>query len=166
MDKKEKTIEDMTGDAILETSQTIKIGDKSYDVAKPTVATIIRISELTSELTDAKIEENGGKILPYVLENAKDCNVLGEIIATLICGYHRKQTIVKTRFHGLIRHHINPIKELSEKILEECSSADMNNALAKLLSMQQVAFFFSTIISLKEKNLIKPTKKKEEKTES
>lgn len=142
MDKRGKTIEDMTGDAILETSQTIKIGGKSYDVAKPTVATVIRISELTSELTDAKIDEDGGKILPYVLENAKDCKALGEIIATLVYGYHKKKTIIKTHFHGIIRFHINPIKKLSEKIIEECSPEEINEAIAILLGMQQIPFFY------------------------
>lgn len=166
MDKKKTTIEDFTGDSVLQASQKIEIGGQTYDVAKPTVATVIRISELTSELTDAKIDGENGAILHYVLENAKDCKVLGEIIATLICGYHRKQTIVKTRFHGLIRQHINPIKELSEKILEECSSIEMNTVIAELLSRQKIAFFFSTIISLKEKNILKPTKKKDGKTEN
>ena len=166
--RKKTTIEGLTGDAILQTPKKIKIGGKTYEIAKPTVATVIRISELVSELTDAKVEsdDKGSKILSYILENAKDCKVLGEIIATLICGYHKKQTIVKTFFHGIIRYRINPIKRLSDKILEEMSSEEMNMAVARLLGTQQLAFFFSTIISLKEKNLIKPTKKKEEKTES
>lgn len=164
MDKKRDTTEKMAGDAVLQASSKIEIGGRTYDVAKPTVATVIRISELTSELTNAKIDEKGA-ILPYILENAKDCKAIGEILATLICGYHRKK-VVKTYFHGLIRRHINPIRELSEKIIEECSPSELNMAIAKLLGRQQIAFFFSTIISLKEKNILKKTKKNEENQES
>ncbi len=159
MDHRKKTIEERTGDAVLQTSQTIQLGGKTYEVAKPTVATVIRLSELTSHLTDAKIEKDT-QILSYVLENAKDCTVIGEIIATLICGYHKS---TKKPFRGLFKKRINPVKNLSRTILEQCSPAELNAAVVKLLGMQQIAFFFSTITSLREKNILKPTKKSEEK---
>ena len=74
-----KTIEQKTAGAILEKPVEIVIGGKTYQAAPPSTATLILVSEAVSQLP--KIALDAEKIVEETLSVAKDCRILGEIVA-------------------------------------------------------------------------------------
>ena len=77
-----KTIEQRAARTILETDEeTIEIGGKQYTYGKPTLATIIMVSELVSQLPTFPTEVDSSGVVHAVLQGAKDERVIGKILA-------------------------------------------------------------------------------------
>lgn len=142
-----KTIEQKVSDVILEKSSTIKIKDREFEVAAPTLATLIRISDLISTLP--KVEMNSKDYISESLKIAKDCSVISEIVATMIVGVDTP----KTRFYQ------KPIiEELSEFISKKCTLVELKELIVQLILMMEIPPFFAFTTSLIEINLIKRTR--------
>jgi hypothetical protein len=157
------TIESRVADTILQSLKEIKIGNVTYEVAPPSAATIILASKYISQLPQIKL--NKDNILNDTLFVAKDCGVLGDILAVLILGAKNlteKKTVVKTKLFGLIKEkeevEIDKKTELAKRILFDLQPIDIGNAISGILQGMQLAFFFGIITSLIEINLLKPTK--------
>ena len=100
-----KTIEQRVGEAVLQKAKEVVIGDRTFTVAPPSTATLLLVSEGISLLPQVSL--NKDKIVEEVLFVAKDCRVLGDIVATLILGSkHLTETVSveKKRFLGLFKH--------------------------------------------------------------
>jgi hypothetical protein len=163
--KMEKTAENKITETILQLPMTIEIGPDTYEVAPPCLATFILVSSEISKLPDVKPDAKN--ILLESLAIAADCVAIGDIIAILILGAKGlKKTVVEksSRFFGLIRDeriYERDLKaELAEKVLLELSAEKLGDVLGKLLSNLNPAFFFATIDSLIEVNLLRAEKKK------
>jgi hypothetical protein len=154
-----KTIESRTASTILQKSNTVKIGDESFDVAPPSTATLILVSEAISQLPDIKPDpENMVLECLYV---AKESAILGDILAILILGAKGlKKKVIKKRFFGLIKEEVEVdcMAPLSKKILEDLTPQQVNELITTALSGMQLAFFFATITSLIEVNILRKTK--------
>lgn len=150
-----KTIEQKTAAAILEKPVEIVIGGKTYQAAPPSTATLILVSEAVSQLP--KIALDAEKIVEETLSVAKDCRILGEIVAILILGAKNITEIKKTPqikekryLWGLIRvkktveveEVINRKEALAREVLEELSPRELNNTVTSLLSSMNIADFF------------------------
>lgn len=169
---KEKTLEQRAAETILEAPKKVTIGDKTYDVKPPTVATLIMVSEAVSRLPHSKLNEN--KIIEETLACAKDCKPLGEIVAILIlgaknCHPYRVGREVKTKklFFGLIKYKvipkgkspvIDPVQELAEEILENYTPKELTSLVMRLLNSLELADFFGLTTFLTEVNLLRETK--------
>lgn len=82
----EQTIESKVASAILERPvASIELEGVKYDIAPPSIATLILVSEIVSTLPEVK-PVSGDKILYSVLHIAKDYRALGDIVAVLILG--------------------------------------------------------------------------------
>lgn len=79
-----ETIEQKASETILQKTQEVKIGEETYQVAPPTTSTLILASEYIAQLPSIKLD--GDSILIETLYIAKDCRVLGDIVAILILG--------------------------------------------------------------------------------
>ena len=79
-----KTIEQKAGDAILQVPQNILVGTKTYKVASPSVATLIKVSQCISTLPNITLDK--AKIVEESLSIAKYCEPFGEALAILILG--------------------------------------------------------------------------------
>lgn len=88
-----ETIEQKVSETILQKMQEVTIGGATYQVAPPTTSTLILASEHISKLPSIKLD--GDKILVETLYIAKDCRVLGDIVAILILGAKGLTEIVK-----------------------------------------------------------------------
>lgn len=156
------TVEKRTAEAILELGKEVRIGDEIFMVAPPSVATMILVSEAIAELKlEDKLDENN--LLYECLNVAKHCRPLGDVMAILILGAKGLEVEVESKYlFGLIRRVkvVNKKKELSSKILNEFSAQKISNLLGKLLNGMDVGFFFATINSLIEINLMKTGKTK------
>ncbi len=149
------TIEEKVSDAILQATLNVKVGETVYEVAPPTIATLIQVSKKITQLPAIKLDENN--ILLETLFIAKDTEVLGEILAVIILGAkpfrEKKFSFIKRE-----NRHVRKQRVLAEKILYEMTPQEVNMTLINLLSGMNIDFFFGTITSLLEVNLLRKTK--------
>lgn len=173
----EKTIEAKVAETVLQTAEEITVGDKTYTIAPPSIATLILASEAVSRLPHVKLDDN--KLVEETLSIAKDCRELGNLAAILILGAKRindpiesSRTERKRHLWGLF-HTTRTIKEtatakeqLCRELLEDMTPREIHNLTAQLLSKMQVGDFFGFTTFLTEINLLRPTKVETEATAS
>ena len=173
--KERKTTEQQVADTILEKRKKITIGGETYEIAPPTLATVILVSELVSTLPPAPDTKNKKlDILQEVLQNARNSKVLGKIIAVLVLGAKRAEENHKVpvrinstkprRFwrRKRTKQYISEVDYLADLILNELSPAQANDVVASALMQLQIPDFFALTTSLTTANQIKPTREVEE----
>lgn len=164
-----KTIEQRVASAILEKKiGNIEIDGRVYDIAPPSTATLILVSEIVSTLPIVeKVPKD--KILYSALHFAKDYRPLGEICAILILGANHlveEREIPQGRILGIIPRKPKKIKvdvksELSEKLLNHIRPSVLYDCVIQRLNDMEIASFFVITTSLSEANILKPTKEVE-----
>ena len=174
-----KTIEQQVADTILQQpTDEITIGGRTYPIGQPTPATLIMVSGLVSQLPE--IDPKSDNILVEVLAKAKDCRIIGKVLAALILGAKRikennkiKVTIehvekrwswTKFRVETIRHKEVNYESEyqyLAKQVLEECTVEQLRELLTRRLLEMQVADFFAVTTSLCVTNLLKRTKEVE-----
>jgi hypothetical protein len=157
-------IERNVSDTLLQKSKTVEIGGKTYQVAPPSVATLILVSAEVAMLPKIEVNKETD-VLTETLRMAKDCRFLGDIIAILILGANgitEKRKVVKKRFFGLVKKEteieVNKQKELSEILLKHKSPNELNELTTMLLSSMQIGDFFGLSTFLLEINLLRQTR--------
>ena len=70
-----KTIEQTVAETILEQPFEVKVGEKSYQVASASTATLILVSEAISQLPHIALDTE--KVVEETLSVAKDCRIRG-----------------------------------------------------------------------------------------
>ena len=166
-----KTIEQKVGDAVLQRPKEIDINGRHFTVAPPSVSTLILTSEAISQLPQVNL--NSGKIIEEVLFVAKDCRVLGDIVAVLILGAKGlKETVTTKRkylfglFTRSVAETVDRKAELSKWLLDELDAVQLNKLVLDLLKDFNLGDFFGTTTFLIGVNLLRPTKVVEETTAS
>ena len=165
----EKTIETKVSQTILQQQEEIVIGDQTYSIAPPSIATLILASEVVSHLPQDKLDEN--HIVEETLSIAKDCREIGDLAAILILGaghindrVERRETRRRSLLWGLFHTERTVIitetakEALSRELLENTTPRDLHNAIARIILKMQVGDFFGLTTFLTEINLIRPTK--------
>ena len=168
--EKQTSIESKVASAILERKlASIEIEGHVYDIAPPSVATLILVSEIVSELPVVTAEKEEKNVLYKALHYAKDYRKLGELCAVLILGAKGiTQTITtrrkEKRFFGLKTSVIEETKtidrkaELAKLILENVRPSTMLNVIISRLNDMEIGDFVGITTSLSEANLLKPTR--------
>lgn len=161
-----ETIEKRVAETILQQPTEIKVGSKTYEVAPPSVATIILVSQYVAKLPRVKFSKD--RVLEDTLLYAQDCSALGNIVAVLILGAKViNADIAKRRgFFGRIKRLLGfSSKSLLERtaaaVLEGVTPAELHHATIGIMRGMQVADFFGLTTFLCEVNLTKPTKVEE-----
>lgn len=157
-----KTIESKIAATILEKKREITIGDTTYQVAPPSTATLIEVSGLVAQLP--QINLNPDDMISECVMVARECRVLGDIIAVMILGegnYIEERTVTKKRFFGL-KTEVHTIRvdrraEITKEALK-MTPKKLGEAVFKLLGGLEIAAFFALTTSLIEINLTRPTK--------
>lgn len=162
-----KTIEQTVAETILEQPFEVKVGEKSYQVASASTATLILVSEAISQLPHIALDTE--KVVEETLSVAKDCRILGDIAAILKNITEKKkvpQIKEKRYLCGLIRRPytveveitIDKKAELAKELLEDVSPRELNLIVSQILSRMQIADFFGLTTFLAELNLLHPRK--------
>lgn len=170
-----ETIEKKVADTILQrTSDSLEIDGNVYPIAPPSTATIILISELIAGMPEVRIDADN--ILFEVLNKAKNCKVLGKIVATLILGAKRvnehkkvlvdspkrvfswKRLRMETVYYRKEQIEVDELEHLSTLVLEGCSPKTLRELVTKRLNNLEISDFFGLTTSLSEANLLKRTK--------
>lgn len=165
----EQTIESKVAAAILEKPiATIELEGVKYNIAPPSISTLILVSEIVSSLPQVDNVPND-KIVYSALHHAKDFKQLGDIVAVLILGAKGltdtvTRKVVKKRFFGLIKSEteetvtIDRKAELAKIVLDNIRPSVMLNIIVRRLNDLEIGDFFGITTSLSETNLLKPTK--------
>lgn len=148
------TPEQLISKTILQEPIDITINGKPMQINKPTLATLIEISALASQIPVIPRMESEDEILQWVLSNAKDCAVIADIAAALILGSR-----TNTRRFGISwrQNQKNTRSRLAKKILEHYSPKEVFEIVSNALSVQEIGFFLSTITTLQGANVLKKT---------
>lgn len=165
------TIESRVASAILQRNiASIEIDGVKYDIAPPTLATLIRVSEIVATLPVVDATKIEPKDRMYsALQNARNYKNIGEIIGVLIVGAKNeigtKMIDVKRRgFFGLFRKKkriestFNRAAELGDAIMNNIRPSLIYELILKLLQQNEITTFFAITTSLSAANIIKPTK--------
>lgn len=154
-----KTIETKTAETILQTPNVFDVCGKRFDVAPPTTATLIQVSKLISQLP-TNLEKTDNYIYGSLMI-AKDCEIIGLTVATLILGVEKHSTTNSAKNKALKWLNIrkDKYKELSDLILENYSPSQLDRLVVELLTRMELKDFFDLTISLLEVNMLRKTKK-------
>lgn len=163
--KKKSAIESSVADAILQRRKTFVAGGYEYEVAPPSPATLILVSELCAELPkfDADSDEN---VLQVVLRTAKDLRIIGKIVATLIIGakairqFEQEEAKSAERFfcRKAGSRKTSHVDELAEWLMENATPQELNAIVVSRLADMQIGDFFGLTASLAVQNHLKATK--------
>lgn len=127
---------------LLEEPMEVVVGERSFWVAPPTMATLMAVSVYIDMLPSVQVSEQAE--VSEILGHIKDGGAIAEILAIFILGKERKEK--KKR------------EELVELIVETLTFKQAYEVLMRVIEMSNTAFFLGTIIFLNEVNLTKPTK--------
>ena len=167
-----RTLEQKAADTILQQAARVKIGDKEYEAAPPSIATLILVSEAVSRLPQRKLDDKD--IVSECLAVGRDCRPLGEIAAILILGArHINETIndPQTERKGLLGRlfrrktkTITKKEALANEIIDTYTPKELHNLIAMLLGRMDLGDFFALTTFLTEVNLLRQTKVETETT--
>lgn len=171
------TIESKVARAILQHKSEIEVNGITYPVEQPTVATLIEVSSLCSQLPDFDIDD---AIVGKVLLSARECIVIGKIAAYLILGAKRvkKKHVItkdieedvkkwswrkmrKVRMVRTKKIQVLEFENLAAELLEETDVETLRMIITARLADMQIGDFFAITTSLKGTNIIKSTKEVE-----
>jgi hypothetical protein len=165
----EQTIEQKVASAILQRDvATIEINGVAYNIAPPTLGTLIAVSEIVSTLPIVEKVPNN-EVVNSVLKNARHFKGLGKIASTLILGAKpifeeraidddKKSVLRWLRLAKKRTIKVCVQDELAEIITHNVSPSVLFEIVVKRLKDMEVGTFFSITTSLSEANLLKPTK--------
>ena len=160
----DKTIEKSVAETLLQKSMQVEIGGVTYEVAPPSTATLVLISEFMSGVPNFGVLETEEDVLKWVLKNARQCGFVGELVATLILGARRINETTKVNkktLFGLLKYGKKvSLKSIISKESLLLHPTVLSKLIADLLNGLDVGSFFFTITFLNDINLTKPTKTK------
>lgn len=161
------TTEGKVAQEVLQQTEEITVGGKTYTFNPPSVATLILASEAISRLPQVKL--NPEHLAEDSLFAARDCRPLGEVVAIFLLGARHLTETVKAPQRGGKRgiwgffargkeRVIDRKAELAQKLLEELTPRELHNLTAQLLQRMQLADFFGLTTFLIDINLTRPTR--------
>lgn len=163
------TIESRVAATILErTVSTLEIDGVTYNIAPPTIGTLILASEIVSFFPQIDTVDDKQRIF-MALFKAKDFKMLSDLAAVLILGSkrlteEREVTVEKRHLFGLIKrkHRVKQTvdlrAELAKKILDNVRPSVLFEVIVKRLRDNEIMTFFAITTSLNAANILKPTK--------
>lgn len=155
------TAEQKTADAILQRNTTLKIGTRSYQVAAPTIATLILASERIAKMKFDEPREEESQ-LEYGLRNARKATLVPEVLAILILG-EKRAFAPETWTTKVARFlHLEPktaLQQLTNTLATQHTPKELMDAYIEVLSRMDVESFFAISTFLRRVNVIAPKKK-------
>ena len=153
-------------DTILEKAIKVQVGSKTYEVAPPTIATLILASEAVSRIPKFTLDPE--KLVQECFCIARHTRFLGEIAAILILGAQRSELRVKpaqrgvfSRLRALFSRRRTQKDQLADEILLNLSPKKLFEVITQVLSTLELSDFFGLTTFLTEINLLHQTRKVE-----
>lgn len=157
-----KSAESKVAGTITQRKVSFNIGGTTYEVAPPSCATLILLSEELANIP--AVELNHSEKYSEVLRWSKNFRPLARAVAILVLGAENlteERTIVEKRVLGLIPIRksvkVDKIGEIGD-VLIRLSPSELKSLFLKMLAAMEIEDFFDFTTSLLELNLLKPTK--------
>lgn len=171
---KDKSLQERVAETMLEVPTTVKIGERTYDVASPTFGTLEIVSAKLAEVPDigdmSGVSSEGRAVT--MLRKAREFGILPDLLAVLILGSKHirdKEKVVKTvRKGGLpgffgakekVEEEVSIYERLKQEIRDEVSPAQMAEVVPFLIGSLQLTDFFVLTTFLREISVTEPTVK-------
>lgn len=148
---KMKTIESKVAETILQKEIEIKVGGATYMMQKPTIATLILVSEEVSKLN--MTIETSENAMGAVLLNAKNGKAIAKIAAILILGAKRAKD-GEYKWWQFWRKQGQELEDLTMTMLEH-SPSELYSIVQKCISNGELVDFFALTTFLTTTNLLK-----------
>lgn len=163
--------EEKAADALLERSQPFALGGKTYELAPPTLATLILVSEelakLPSELFDFDEKTDSPVVIP--LRTARHAHGLSRALARIIVGARPKLSSwqrVQQAAHSICPWLVSEpdvVERLAIEIERSTSIQALALSFVELTHRLEVHDFFSFTTFLNALRVTKPTRRVESK---
>lgn len=161
-----KQIEAKVKDTILSKAIMVQVGSKTYEVAPPTIATLILASEAVSRIPKFTLDPE--KLVQECFCIARHTRFLGEIAAVLILGAQRSELRVKpaqrglfSRLRALFSRRRTQKDQLTDEILLNLSPKELFKVISQIMSTLELSDFFGLTTFLTEINLLHQTREVE-----
>lgn len=146
-------VENRVSETILEKPVTVKVAGRVFNVARPTLATLMEVSRISAKFP-SELPSKDVNALQYVLSKARDYgDLIAEVAAVLINGSKPQ----KIRWFW----RKNKEEDIKAWLINNASCEEICNIVTVALNHQKIGFFLSTFISLSGTSLTKPTKETE-----
>lgn len=161
--KKNNTLEERVKNTLLEQAITVQVGAQTYEVAPPSLATLILVSEVIARIPNFTLDPD--KMVQECFGVARHCRFLGEVAAILILGAKRSElraTPSPGKFKSCLRtlcfgRRRRQKDVLAERILLELSPKELFRIVSRILGTLELSDFFGLTTFLLEINLLHPT---------
>ncbi len=160
-------IEARAAGTILQRPFPIAVGETTYMVPPPTLATLILASEAIAGLKAAAPDEKD--VVRSAIAVAPEYRALGDILAVLILGAKEADRPVRDGGAstgrgplGWLRRkrgkRVTKRERLAREVMEEMTPGEMYRAVARIIESMGLAGFFGLTTFLTGINLLRPTK--------
>ena len=155
-------MEEQVAQTLLEEPTTVTIGGEAYQVAPPSIFTLVRASKYISKIPTDTISE--GNILGSIIHNAEEYENIAWAISVILLGKDFTQIVTYPKWQ-FWRKKKNVTKgELLAKKLINTPITEVSAAFFKVLGQIDIRAFFVITTSLKGMMITKPTKEVENET--
>jgi len=155
-------MEEQVAQTLLEEPTTVTIGGEAYQVAPPSIFTLVRASKYISKIPTDTISE--GNILGSIIHNAEEYENIAWAISVILLGKDFTQIVTYPKWQ-FWRKKKNVTKgELLAKKLINTPITEVSATFFKVLGQIDIRAFFVITTSLKGMMITKPTKEVETET--
>lgn len=162
----EQTVEKKVAETLLQDVVKVTVNGKEYDIAPPSIATLVLVSGLVSLLPERNL--NGNNIVQECLSLGRYGDILAEIGAVVILGARFIKDEEKSRqnanrgwisrMFGKKSKTLSTKERLTAEIAETMSPSKLQTLFAMVFGKMEMADFFALTTFLTEVNLLKKTK--------
>ncbi|MBQ6287370.1 MAG: hypothetical protein IJK73_06935 [Bacteroidales bacterium] len=152
---RKNSIESQAADIVFNRRMLVSVGERTFTLPRPTMATLIAASEVIAELPDRQLDPE--RILTESMAVAPLCEPVGRIAATLLLGVRkgRSASLLKEALWRL------KVRRRGRELLRTLTPDEMKTLIIGILDGAKVGDFFGLTTSLIEVNLLRRTKTEE-----
>nr|DAJ32864.1 MAG TPA: hypothetical protein [Caudoviricetes sp.] len=149
-------MEEKVAQTLLEEPTTVTIGGEAYQVAPPSIFTLVRASKYISKIPTDTISE--GNIFGSIIHNAEDYENIAWAISVIVLGndFTEVETYPKWQFWKR-KKSVTKGESLVKKLMKT-PITEVTDAFFKVLGQIDIRAFFVITTSLKGMMITKPTK--------
>ena len=155
-------MEEQVAQTLLEEPTTVTIEGEAYQVAPPSIFTLVRASKYISKIPTDTINE--GNILGSIIHNAEEYENIAWAISVILLGKDFTQIVTYPKWQFWRKKKNITRGELLAKKLINTPITEVSAAFFKVLGQIDIRAFFIVSTSLKGMMITKPTKEVENQT--
>lgn len=149
-------MEEKVAQTLLEEPTTVTIGGEAYQVAPPSIFTLVRASKYISKIPTDTISE--GNIFGSIIHNAEDYENIAWAISVIVLGNEFTEVETNPKWQFWKRKKSVTKGENLVKKLMKTPITEVTDAFFKVLGQIDIRAFFVITTSLKGMMITKPTK--------